>query len=204
MSRLSLALLPALLLAGSALASGQHQHQHEHQHHSPYAGFEEREIKTLSQDDVDELRRGGGWGLALPAELNGVPGPAHLLELRDEIPLEEGQVAKIEAVFERMREAAIPAGERLIEAERAIEEGFAERSLDSEGLRQRLAEAEEARAELRFVHLATHLDTLPILDDDQVARYNELRGYTNNQGNPCDSVPEGHDPERYRQHMGCD
>ncbi|MBD3896485.1 hypothetical protein IEI94_11560 [Halomonas sp. ML-15] len=200
MSRCSLALLPALLVAVSALATEQHQHQH----HSPYAGFEEREIKTLSQDDIDELRRGGGWGLALPAELNGVPGPAHLLELRDEIPLEDDQVAAIEALSERMREAAIPAGERLIEAERAIEHGFAERSLDEEGLRQRLAEAEEARAELRFVHLATHLDTLPILDDDQVARYNQLRGYSNNQDDPCDSVPEGHDPERYRQHMGCD
>ena len=58
-------------------------------------------------------------------------------------------MAEVEALFERMREAAIPAGERLIEAERAIEEGFAERSLDEEGLRQRLADAEEARAELR-------------------------------------------------------
>nr|WP_205600980.1 hypothetical protein [Halomonas socia] len=200
MSRRSFTLLPALLLAGSALASEQHQHQH----HSSYAGLEDREIKTLSQDDIEELRRGGGWGLALPAELNGVPGPAHLLELRDEIPLEEQQVAEVEALFERMREAAIPAGERLIEAERAIEVGFAERSLDEEGLSQRLADAEAARAELRFVHLATHLDTLPILDDDQVARYNQLRGYTNQQGDPCDSVPEGHDPERYRQHMGCD
>ncbi|WP_176817160.1 hypothetical protein [Franzmannia pantelleriensis] len=54
------------------------------------------------------------------------------------------------------------------------------------------------------MHLATHLDTLPILDDDQVARYNDLRGYTNAQDDPCDSVPEGHDPERYRQHMSCD
>ncbi|MDR5907029.1 hypothetical protein [Franzmannia qiaohouensis] len=198
MPRRFLAMLPALLLAGFALASEQHQH------HSSYAGLEEREIKTLSQDDIEELRRGGGWGLALPAELNGVPGPAHLLELSDEIPLTDGQVAEVEALFERMREAAIPAGERLIEAERAIEKGFAERSLDEEGLRQRLADAEEARAELRFVHLATHLDTLPILDDDQVARYNLLRGYTNQQGDPCDNVPDGHDPERYRQHMGCD
>ena len=53
--------------------------------HSPYAGLEAREIKSLSEADIEELRRGGGWGLALPAELNGVPGPAHLLELRDEI-----------------------------------------------------------------------------------------------------------------------
>ncbi|QTF92195.1 hypothetical protein [Halomonas sp. BM-2019] len=200
MHRTPALLLPLLLLAGSALASTQHHHQQ----HSPYAGFEDREIKTLSPDDIEELRRGGGWGLALPAELNGVPGPAHLLELRDEIPLGDGQVAEIEALFASMREAAIPAGERLIEAERAIEQAFAERRLDKERLRRLLAEAEAARAELRFVHLATHLDTLPILDDDQVARYNRLRGYTSGQDDPCLSVPEGHDPERYRQHLGCE
>jgi hypothetical protein len=200
MTRIIAALLLALPFCGSALAST----QHEHQHHSPYAGFEDREIKSLSQNDLEELRRGGGWGLALPAELNGVPGPAHVLELSDQIPLRGEQKEAIEARFESMREQAIEVGERLIEAERAIEQAFAERSLNKEGLRQLLAAAEEARVELRFVHLAAYLDTLPILDDEQVAHYNQLRGYTNGEDDPCDNVPEGHDPERYRQHMGCE
>lgn len=172
--------------------------------HSAYAGFEDREIKSLSQDDIEELRRGSGWRLALPAELNGVPGPAHLLELRGEISLNDEQVAEIEALFDKMRKAAIPAGERLIEAERSIEQAFAGRRLDKKRLRQLLVDAEEARAELRFVQLASHLDTLAILDDDQIVRYNELRGYASSQAGPCDSVPEGHDPERYRQHLSCE
>jgi hypothetical protein len=54
---------------------------------SAYAGFEARDIKALSESDLDDLRRGAGWGLALAAELNGVPGPAHLLELQDRIGL---------------------------------------------------------------------------------------------------------------------
>ncbi|QPP48908.1 MULTISPECIES: hypothetical protein [unclassified Halomonas] len=198
MPRMIAALLLALPFCASALASTQYQH------HSPYAGFEEREIKSLSHDDIEELRRGGGWGLALPAELNGMPGPAHLLELSDQIPLRDEQETAIEARFENMQRQAIEAGERLIEAERAIEKAFAERSLEKEGLRRLLAQAEEARAELRFVHLAAHLDTLPLLDDDQVARYNQLRGYASEEESPCDSVPEGHDPERYRQHIGCE
>lgn len=41
------------------------------------------------------------------------PGPAHLLGLSDEIPLEEKQVAAIESLFKAMRDAAIPTGERL-------------------------------------------------------------------------------------------
>lgn len=197
MPRLPVTLL-FMLLASSSLASTAHHH------HSPYAGFEDREIKSLSQDDIEELRRGGGWGLALPAELNGVPGPAHLLELSDEIPLAGEQVAAIESLFEAMRDEAIPAGERLIEAERAVEHAFAEGGLDEAGLKALLQDAEAARAELRFVHLARHLDTLEILTDAQVARYNELRGYGGTRPDPCDRVPEGHDPERYRQHMGCD
>ena len=54
--------------------------------------MQSRAIKSLSESDIQELRRGGGWGLALPAELNGMPGPVHLLELKDQIPLATDQV----------------------------------------------------------------------------------------------------------------
>ena len=53
--------------------------------HSKYKGQEHRDIKSLSTDDIAELQRGGGWGLAKAAELNGVPGPVHLLEMEKEI-----------------------------------------------------------------------------------------------------------------------
>lgn len=202
MNRISATLVLMLLVAGSALASTAHHH------HSPYAGLEDREIKSLSPDDIDELRRGGGWGLALPAELNGVPGPAHLLELRDEIPLEAKQVAEIEVSLEAMRERAIHAGERLIEAERTIEQAFAAGGLEEGQLRELLVDAEEARTELRFVHLSRHLDTLEILSEEQVTRYNALRGYvvegSDAKKDPCGNVPEGHDPDSYRRHMGCE
>ncbi len=33
-------------------------------HRSEYAGEENREIKSLAADDIDELRHGRGWGLA--------------------------------------------------------------------------------------------------------------------------------------------
>lgn len=71
-----------------------------------------------------ELRRGGGWGLAKAAELNGMPGPAHLLELKDSIPLTTEQVSAIQAVFDRMRADAIAEGERLIALEQALEDAL--------------------------------------------------------------------------------
>ena len=125
--------------------------QHEaHGSAQPYAGFETREIKGLSADDLAELRAGDGWGLALPAELNGRPGPAHLLELKEALALDPGQIAAIEAIHAAMKSDAIAAGERLIAAERALSDAFAAGSVTPDALRQLLAASEAARAELRF------------------------------------------------------
>lgn len=169
---------------------------------SPYAGMESREIKALSAEDIAELRKGGGWGLALAAELNGAPGPAHLLELQVEIGLSTDQIAAIEVIFAAMQAEAVPAGERLIETEAAVEAAFRSGGVAEAGLRALIGAAETARAELRFIHLKRHLETPPLLTPEQVARYNELRGYV--AANPCDIVPKGHDPEMWKTHNGCD
>jgi hypothetical protein len=52
-----------------------------------------------------------------------------------------------------------------------------------------------------MVHLSRHLQTPPLLTPHQIARYNQLRGYTSD---PCASVPEGHDAEMWRKHNGCE
>lgn len=194
--------LPICLAALTLLlnVSAAHAQHAGHGAHSPYAGMQERAIKSLSQADLDELRRGGGWGLALPAELNGYPGPVHLLELKDEIPLRAEQVAHFEERVERMRAAAIPAGQALINAEKAIERAFAEGRIDDVSLRHLLADAEAARAELRFIHLSEHVRSVDTLEPTQIERYQVLRGYM---ADPCSTVPAGHNPEMYRRHMGC-
>lgn len=167
---------------------------------APYAGFETREIKSLSEQDIEELRRGGGWGLALPAELNGRPGPAHLLELGEELNLSASQIEAISSIYEQMRTDAVAAGERFIAAEAALSDAFADSDLSDERLRDLLAEAAEARAELRFIHLSQHLSTPEILNDAQIQRYSILRGYADD---PCENVADGHDPEMWRRHNGC-
>lgn len=96
--------LVCLVLVLPLVASAQHQG------HSPYAGMAGREIKSLSAEDIEDLRAGRGWGLALAAELNGVPGPAHLLELRAEIGLSPEQVTAIEAIFAAMHAEGQAAG----------------------------------------------------------------------------------------------
>ncbi len=193
-----------LIVAGlCTIHYSQIAHAQSHTHDAeatPYAGLQSRTIKSLSEADLEELRRGGGWGFALPAELNGKPGPAHLLELQDELGLSQDQVEKIEAIYSEMRDQAIVVGERFIEAEAALSEAFADDQLDLAELDKLVKTAETARTELRLVHLSRHLQTTPLLSADQIQQYNILRGYAND---PCLSVPEGHDPAMWKKHNGC-
>ena len=170
--------------------------------HSPYAGLESREIKSLSEVDLEDLRLGRGWGLALAAELNGVPGPAHLLELEAELDLDAGQVAAIEDIFAAMQAEAQEAGARFVAAEADIEAAFRAGDLTPGRLRMLIDASADARAELRYIHLTRHLETPPLLSADQIARYNALRGY--GADNPCINIPKGHDPEMWRRHNNCD
>lgn len=170
-------------------------------HAALYSGLEARDIKSLSADDVAELRRGGGWGFALPAELNGLPGPAHLLELQDDLGLSVDQVAQIEAMHQRMRTRAIAAGDQFIQAEANLSDAFKDADLTADELRSLIAAASDARAELRNIHLSQHLATPQLLTRDQIEKYAVLRGYSEN---PCLAIPDGHDPNKWRQHNGCD
>ena len=145
---------------------------------SPYAGQERRGIKSLSASDIEALSNGKGWGLAKAAELNGVPGPVHLLELKEKIGLSAGQVAKIEILFEGMKEKAIRFGRELIGLERELNRHFERGTITRDRLRDVLKKIAQARMSLRLTHLETHLLTPSILTRHQLAAYNRLRGYT--------------------------
>lgn len=181
--------------AGIALAS-------DSDHRSAYAGEESRAIKSLSAEDISELRRGGGWGLAKAAELNGMPGPAHLLEMKDDIALDGGQIAAIEAIYDEMKAEAIAEGAKLIALETDLDRQFRDGSITDDGLYTLLGEIAETGRALRYIHLAAHLKTPAILSDDQIDAYNRLRGYA--AADPCANVPDGHDPAMWRRHNGCE
>jgi len=168
---------------------------------SEYVGQERRLIKSLSADDIIELRNGRGWGLAKAAELNGVPGPAHLLELKDDIPLTQEQVRIIKSIFDDMKSVATIHGEKLIELETRLEDGFSRGTITDEILRVSLDDIADTLSDLRYIHLSTHLRMRTILSNDQIDAYNSLRGYSQD---PCAVIPSGHDPARWRKHNDCD
>ena len=85
MKRLAMTVVLALL-AGSALA----------QSHQPYAGLQSRPVKALSEQQIADLRAGRGMTMALPAELNGYPGPLHVIEHAAALALSSSQIARMQ------------------------------------------------------------------------------------------------------------
>jgi len=169
--------------------------------HSKYKGQENRIIKSLSADDIVELQKGGGWGLAKAAELNGFPGPAHILEMEKEINLNPEQKLKIKKLFKNMNAEAVALGNSLISLETQLNEGFSKATIDQEELIKLVNEIAKVKAKLRISHLSTHLETPKILTKQQVVMYNKLRGYGST--NPCENIPVGHNPEMWKKHNGC-
>jgi hypothetical protein len=155
------------LLAGFGNASSQ----------SPYAGQESREIKALSPQEVSDLLAGKGMGLAKAAELNGYPGPMHVLELAAQLQLTPDQTSKTEALFKKVKAQAADIGRELVEEERALDRQFSSKSITPASLQSSLERLAKLQAELRRAHLETHLEQTALLSDTQIAAYSKLRGY---------------------------
>lgn len=169
--------------------------------HSKYKGQEKRTIKSLSKDDIEQLENGSGWGLAKAAELNGIPGPIHIIEMATEIDLSDKQRDEIEALFDTMNSQAKVLGKQLIKLEANLNDSFRDKAIDQEKLTQYVQEIANVRAKLRLSHLSAHLETPKILTKKQIALYNELRGYDSN--DPCMNIPKGHNEEMWKKHNGC-
>ena len=186
MSHMLATLVLSIILIGPSLA------QHGHGSGSPYAGLERRAVKALSSDEIADLRAGRGMGLALAAELNGYPGPVHVLEHAGSLALSGEQRARMQTLYEAMRAEAIPLGERLIGEETHLDRLFAERTVTADSLARATAGIGATQAALRQAHLKYHLATMDVLTPAQIERYGVLRGYAGEAG--------GHQPGGRAKH----
>jgi Spy/CpxP family protein refolding chaperone len=188
--RFALAVMAMILVLSPAFGQTQGvQHSHAHQHgapqasggqHIPYAGMQQRQIKALSQQQIDDLRAGRGMGLALAAELNNYPGPMHVLELADTLGLTPTQRRTMETLIATMRRDALVAGEALIAAERDLNSLFASGQADDASVAAQMKKVSHAQGEIRLIHLRAHIPTRASLTTDQVMHYARLRGYAAN------------------------
>ena len=149
---------------------------------SPYAGEESRVVKSLSAEDVAELRRGGGWGLARRRSSTACRGRSTCWSSRTRSRSLASRWPRLprsmnECARRRLRKARIslpPSGHSTTR--------FATERSRRKAFGKMLAAIASSRARLRFVHLSAHLETPALLTHEQIARYDALRGYRSHAG----------------------
>ena len=144
----------------------------------PYAGLNDRSVKSLSDQQTADLKAGRGMGLALAAELNGYPGPMHVLEHANALALSPEQRTRTQELIAEMKAEAVPIGERLIQQEAELDRLFAGGEINPAVLQTKTGQIGATQARLRETHLKYHLAMVGILSPAQISRYQELRGYT--------------------------
>ena len=182
-------LLFIVALAGLALhsatavaqAPGGHGGGHPHGNHAgtaqPYAGAEQRTIKALSEQQIADLNAGRGMGFAMAAELNGYPGPMHVLELADTLKLSPDVRIRVQSLVTDMKAEATSLGKRIIAEEAALDQLFKNGRATPEQVNAMTSRIGALQGTLRASHLRYHLVTRDLLTPEQISDYNRHRGY---------------------------
>lgn len=180
MKRVAMIVIAIVLITGNSFA----------QSHQPYAGRQARPVKALSEQQMADLRAGRGMSLALPAELNGYPGPLHVIEHASALALTPSQLAHMQRLYGEMKGEAVALGERLIAQETELDWQFSSRTVTRATLVETTAAIGKIQSELRATHLRYHLETVEVLTTEQLSRYAALRGYNDGgKGQRRDSHP---------------
>jgi len=168
--------LVAVTITGAGTAVAQHGAHGTHGNPgtatpaSPHARAE-----ACAQEFDAVVAEGRGFGLAFAADQNGYPGPLHVLELKDRLGLTAEQETRVRVLMEAMFADARPKSTQLLQAEARLRALFAGGKTDEASVRAAAAEVEQARREVRLVHLLTHLQTRALLTDAQISAYTAAR-----------------------------
>ncbi|MBM3343423.1 MAG: hypothetical protein FJY56_15140 [Betaproteobacteria bacterium] len=155
-----------------------------HAQNTPYAGQQARDIKALSPQEVKQYHAGAGMGYARAAELNRYPGPMHVLELADRLALTPEQRSATQKLMDAHKAEARAIGAKLVDAERALDQLFAQATADEAALAEQVRKVAAIQGDYRLSHLDTHRRMRTLLSEAQIDRYVQLRGYGGNAAAP--------------------
>ncbi len=169
----------ALTLGAPRAHAQKDDHPHDRRAESvPVHAATDPAIKALTPDEVAGLREGRGMGLARAAELNGYPGPLHVLELADALALTPEQRVTAEALRAEVVREASEVGARLVAEEEALDAVFAQERATPALVDAITAKVGALQGELRAVHLRVHIAMRDALTPEQIATYTRLRSHT--------------------------
>jgi hypothetical protein len=158
----------------------------------PYAGQHVRGVKALSDQEIADYLQGHGMGLSKVAELNHYPGPRHVLDQASDLKLSAEQLAKGKAIWEGMDSKARALGTMIVAKETVLERMYSTGAATPADTRMLVDQIARLQADLRYTHLAAHLSMRSVLSVDQVAKYDELRGYSDVVVTPAEHHPTQH------------
>jgi Spy/CpxP family protein refolding chaperone len=145
---------------------------------SPYVSLLDSPIRGLSPEEIQELETGAGAGFARAAELNGYPGPRHILDLHEQLDLSQDQLNRVQGLYDAMNAEARQLGAEILQLEADLELDFRNQTVDEASLEAQVTELADKYGALRLLHLRMHLAAIEILTPHQLMLYNQLRGYT--------------------------
>ena len=161
--RMAPVVLGCVALAAAAPAvSTQQENSAMHHHHS------------CLEEERASIARGEGFGMAMPADMAGYPGPRHVLDMAAELGLTAEQKSGVEKIYAAMHEKAMTRGKELFEAEARLEQMFRDGRPEAD-LREQSFRVDSIHAELRWIHLSAHLAAQKLLTAEQIAKYTRLR-----------------------------
>lgn len=125
--------------------------------------------------DKDVLLNAEGAGQAKYAEMNGYPGPKHVLDLGAKLGITEDQRRAVQALYEDMAKRAKELGKQIVRIEEELNAAFADGLISEKAVRDDCEEIGRLRGKLRAVHLTAHLKCKSVLTEKQNALYRQLR-----------------------------
>ena len=174
MHRRTTTTLIAMTVAGTMLSSHAAA-QGAHAGHGAQAGAPRHAPDVCEREFEQVVADGRGFGMAFAADRQGYPGPLHVLELARHLGLTADQETRVRGLMDATFAESRPKGALLLAAERRLEALFGSGRLDETSVGAAVAEVERLRADLRALHLLTHVRTREVLTDAQRRAYHAAR-----------------------------
>ena len=133
---------------------------------------------ALSQipPDRGSLLNAEGKGQAKYAEMNGYPGPKHILDHAKELQLTDAQTKSIQRIYTEMSARAKELGQRIVGIEEELNDAFKSGLVSEKSVRDDAEQIGKLRGRLRGVHLITNLKAKSVLTTSQLETCRKLRG----------------------------